>query len=70
MKKFWVKITNCTTETGGGKIPKRLRHNQNIRLVLLETSINKIPKKLYTVERYGTFYNTTYESKCIILKEI
>lgn len=70
MKQFWVKITNCTTETGGGKIPKRLRHNQNIRLTLSENSISKIPKRLYTIERYGTFYNTTYESKCVIIREI
>lgn len=70
MKQYWVKLTNCTTETGGGKIPKRLRHNQNIHLVLNEFVINKIPKYLYNIERYGTFYNTTFNSKCIILKEV
>jgi len=70
MKQFWVKITNCTTTTGGSKISKRLRHNQNIHLVLFENTINKIPKNLFSIERYGTFYNTTYNSKCIILKEL
>lgn len=70
MEQFWVKLTNCTTETGGGKIPKRLRHNQNIHLVLSKRSIDEIPKRIYNIERYGTFYTTTYDSKCIILREV
>ena len=70
MKQFWVKITNCTTETGGGKIPKRLRQNQNIRLVLSEISISKIPKRIYNIEINGMVCNTTYESKCVIIREI
>ena len=27
---MWVKITNCTVTTGGGKTPKRIRNNQNV----------------------------------------
>lgn len=71
MKQFWVKLTNCTTTTGGGKIkPLRTRHNQNITLVVTEELINNIGNKRYVINRYGREYWTTYESKAIIIREI
>ena len=40
--------TNCTVEIGGGKIPSRLRHNQNMRII---TSRTKEELNLFTREQ-------------------
>jgi hypothetical protein len=65
----WVKITNCTTTTGGGKIPSRLRHNQNVRVNVSEETIEYIENNkgtLYWNRRNGTFwFHTTSDSKVI-----
>lgn len=32
-----ITYTNCTVEIGGGKVPIRLRHNQNVTIVTSRT---------------------------------
>ena len=71
MREFWVKITNVSTTTGGGKRkPIRSRKNQNICLRLNEDIIGNIGSKRYIFTRYGREYFTTYDSKVIIIKEL
>lgn len=38
---MWVKITNCTVLTGGGKIPRRIRRNQNVKVLIPDTLLEK-----------------------------
>ena len=71
MREFWVKLTNVSTTTGGGKgKPIRSRKNQNICLRLNEDIISNIGSKRYIISRYGREYFTTYDSKAIIIKEL
>ncbi len=37
MNYITITYTNCTVETGGGKVPTRLRHNQNVKIVTSRT---------------------------------
>lgn len=64
---MWIKITNCTTTTGGRKTPLRWRKNQNVKLFTnYPESYNK--PNIEFVEN-GRYYYTTIESKIIILKK-
>lgn len=65
-----IKITNCTTTTGGGKgTPLRWRQNQNVTIVMPD---NSNPYKYSEPNRMfikgGRPYYTTIQSKCIIIK--
>ena len=65
-----IKITNCTTTTGGSKVPLRLRHNQNVIISISENSNPyswSEPNIMFMAN--GRKYCTSYESKTIILKQ-
>ncbi len=61
-----IKITNCTTTTGGGKKPLRWRQNQNVTLFTNNPELYNRPN----IEFRCNFrlYYTTKESKVIVLK--
>lgn len=52
-----IRLTNCTIETGGGKTPIRLRHNQNVSVpvskVLFYRTDNEIFKYFLIIGAYG-----------------
>lgn len=61
-----IKITNCTTTTGGGKVPLRRRKNQN---VTISTNYpEKYDRPNIEFIQNGRYYYTTSDSKIIILK--
>jgi hypothetical protein len=65
-----IKITNCTTTTGGGKgTPLRWRQNQNVTIVISDNSDPykwAKPNRMFIIR--GRPYYTTKESKSIIIK--
>jgi len=63
-----IKITNCTTTTGGSKIPERLRKNQNVKLCINPDNLNYYKKRNIWVMSCGKYYKKTTSSKIIILK--
>ena len=65
-----IKVTNCTTTTGGGKgTPLRWRKNQNVTLVISDSSNpdNWSKPNLVFIQR-GRPYYTTIHSKSIVKK--
>ena len=65
-----IKITNCTTTTGGGKgTPLRWRQNQNVTISISDGSnLYKWSKPNIMFILRGRPYYTTIQSKIIILK--
>lgn len=65
-----IKITNCTTTTGGGKgTPLRWRQNQNVTIVIPDNSDPykwSRPNNMFILR--GRPYYTTIQSKTIIIK--
>lgn len=68
MWRGWVKITNCTKWTGGGKIPYRMRHRQNVKVLVNESLYNWLIK--YQNKRKITidYYTLSHNSKIILYK--
>jgi len=64
---MWIKITNCTTSTGGGKKPLRWRKNQNVKVFTDYPEMYNKPNIRFIENR--NYYYTTVESKIIILKK-
>lgn len=74
---MWVKITNCTVFTGGGKTPRRIRTNQNVTAWipdrwLIEDTLNEICEKYkYREHNFsksaGRNFLITHSSKMIEL---
>jgi hypothetical protein len=65
---MWIKVTNCTTITGGGKKPERIRKNQNVTTSVKDDfSIKDFLKRPFIIKENGKEYTTTSESKIIIL---
>lgn len=61
-----IKITNCTTTTGGGKKkPLRWRQNQNVTLYTSNPNLYNKPN-IEFVYNFKVYY-TTKESKVIFL---
>ena len=65
-----IKITNCTTTTGGGMgTPIRWRQNQNIKIVISDKdNPNDWSKPNICFIRNGRKCYTTVQSKSIIIK--
>lgn len=64
-----IKITNCTTTTGGGKVPLRLRHNQNVTIRIAEDDPDYWSRPNSGFVENGRYYYTTIQSKSIVVKK-
>jgi len=65
---MWVKITNCTKWTGGGKIPYRMRHHQNVIVWVSEEYYNWLIKNQYKYKITIDGYTLSHKSKIILYK--
>jgi hypothetical protein len=72
---MWLKFTNCKYFTGGGArkdaVPKRLRHNQNVRYALpdsIVTTWSDNQLRWYFEQLNGYSILTSKETKVVRLK--